>query len=209
MTSVPPPPPPPGPPGPPSPPGPPPGGFGGPPPADGWQPGPAQPWAPPPYGGFPTGGAGVAASWGARLGAYLIDYIIQALMFLPVGIVAGTGSETTSGPCVLNGVEQRNTLCATSELSGGAARAGAEGRGVLLTGDTIMAVQDRRWVSFMYSYPNLIPLGAAAIRRIVAAVEPYPYDRLYSAWPGAVVDADAQVAVQRSADRYVGLIAGA
>lgn len=87
--------------------------------------------------------------------------------------------------------------------------AGAAGRGVLLTGDTIMAVQDRRWVSFMYSYPNLIPLGAAAIRRIVAAVEPYPYDRLYSAWPGAVVDADAQAAVQRSADRYVGLIAGA
>ncbi|MFN8677653.1 MAG: hypothetical protein U0Z70_14855 [Thermomicrobiales bacterium] len=86
--------------------------------------------------------------------------------------------------------------------------AGAEGRGVLLTGDTIMVVQDRRWVSFMYSYPNLVPLGAAAINRIVDAVEPYPYDRLYSAWPGSVVATDAKAAVHRSADRYVGWITG-
>lgn len=85
--------------------------------------------------------------------------------------------------------------------------AGAEGRGVLLTGDTIMVVQDRRWVSFMYSYPNLVPLGAPAIRRIVAAVDPQPFDRLYSAWPGSVVATDAQAAVHRSADRYLGLIA--
>jgi glyoxylase-like metal-dependent hydrolase (beta-lactamase superfamily II) len=82
--------------------------------------------------------------------------------------------------------------------------AGAAGQGALLTGDTIMVVQDRRWVSFMYSYPNLIPLGAAAIRRIVAAVDPYPFDRLYSAWPGSVVAADARAAVRRSAERYVG-----
>lgn len=87
--------------------------------------------------------------------------------------------------------------------------AGAEGQGVLLTGDTIMVVQDRRWVSFMYSYPNLIPLGAAAIRRIVAAVEPYRFDRLYSSWPGSVVAADAKMAVHRSAERYVGWITGA
>jgi glyoxylase-like metal-dependent hydrolase (beta-lactamase superfamily II) len=86
--------------------------------------------------------------------------------------------------------------------------AGAEGRGVLLTGDTIMVVPDRRWVSFMYSYPNLIPLGAAAIRRIVAAVDPYPFDRLYSAWPGSVVASDAKTAVHRSGERYLGWIDG-
>jgi hypothetical protein len=34
---------------------------------------------------------------------------------------------------------------------------GAEGRGVLLTGDIINVVQDRRYVSFMYSFPNLVP----------------------------------------------------
>src|SRR3954466_4496346 len=41
--------------------------------------------------------------------------------------------------------------------------AGANGRGALLTGDIIQVVQDRRCVSFMRSYPNLIPLGPAAI----------------------------------------------
>lgn len=81
--------------------------------------------------------------------------------------------------------------------------AGAEGRGVLLTGDVINVVADRRWVSFMYSFPNLIPLPAAEVRQVVAAVEPFDYDRIYSAWWGNVVAEDAKAAVQRSADRYV------
>src|SRR3954447_15206974 len=36
--------------------------------------------------------------------------------------------------------------------------AGSENRGALLTGDTITVVQDRDWVTFMWRYPNLIPL---------------------------------------------------
>jgi glyoxylase-like metal-dependent hydrolase (beta-lactamase superfamily II) len=60
--------------------------------------------------------------------------------------------------------------------------AGAGGRGALFTGDTIYPVADPRWVSFMYSYPNLIPLDAESVRRIVTAVEPYAFDRLYAAW---------------------------
>lgn len=43
---------------------------------------------------------------------------------------------------------------------------GAGGRGALLPGDTIQIVFDRREVSFMYSYPNLIPLAAAEVRRV-------------------------------------------
>jgi hypothetical protein len=81
--------------------------------------------------------------------------------------------------------------------------AGAGGAGALLTGDTITVVADRHWVSFMYSYPNLIPLDAAAIRRIVAAVEPYPFDRLYGGWAESVVATDAKDAVRRSAARYL------
>jgi glyoxylase-like metal-dependent hydrolase (beta-lactamase superfamily II) len=85
---------------------------------------------------------------------------------------------------------------------------GAEGRGALLTGDTIQVVPDRRWVSFMYSYPNLIPLDAAAVRRIVDAVEPYAFDRLYGGWPESIVASDAKGAVRRSAERYIGRIGG-
>lgn len=80
---------------------------------------------------------------------------------------------------------------------------GAEGRGTLLTGDTIYVVADRAWVSFMYSYPNLIPLPAREIRRMRDAIAPYSFDRLYSGFPGRVVDADASAAVQRSAERYL------
>jgi hypothetical protein len=36
--------------------------------------------------------------------------------------------------------------------------AGCGQRGALLTGDTITVVQDRDWVSFMWSFPKLIPL---------------------------------------------------
>lgn len=85
---------------------------------------------------------------------------------------------------------------------------GAEGQGLLLTGDTIMVVQDRRYVSFMYSYPNLIPLPAAAVRRIVSAVEPYPFERLYGGWWDKIVSSEAKAVVIRSAERYIRVIEG-
>ncbi len=81
--------------------------------------------------------------------------------------------------------------------------AGAEGRGALLTGDTLQVVPDRRFVSFMYSYPNLIPLPPGKIRQIAAAVEPFHFDRLYGAWWQREVQSDAKAAVQRSAQRYI------
>ena len=83
---------------------------------------------------------------------------------------------------------------------------GAEGRGVLMTGDSIMVVPDTRWVSFMYSYPNLIPLNARAVERIVKAVKPFAYDRIYSGWWDRVLPEDAKAAVLRSAERYIAAI---
>lgn len=80
---------------------------------------------------------------------------------------------------------------------------GAAGRGALLSGDTIQVVSDRRFVSFMYSYPNLIPLNRQAVERIVGAVEPLAFERIYGAWWHSVVAADAKNAVRRSAERYV------
>lgn len=79
---------------------------------------------------------------------------------------------------------------------------GADGKGALLTGDTIYVVQDRRFVSFMYSYPNLIPLNAKTVERIVHSVDPYEFDRLYAGWWDSIVKRDAKAAVKRSAERY-------
>jgi hypothetical protein len=80
---------------------------------------------------------------------------------------------------------------------------GAGGKGALLSGDQPQVCQDRRWVSFMYSYPNIIPLPAAAIRRIVAALSPLAFDRVYGAFPGLTVATDGKGAVERSAARYL------
>jgi hypothetical protein len=80
---------------------------------------------------------------------------------------------------------------------------GADLLGVMLTGDIINVVADRRWVSFMYSYPNLIPLPAAVVRGIGVAVAPYAFDRIYGAWTDAIVAYEAKEAVDRSVTRYV------
>lgn len=83
---------------------------------------------------------------------------------------------------------------------------GAEGRGALLTSDSITVVPDTRWVSFMYSYPNLIPMNARGVERIVKAVRPFAFDRIYGGWWDRVVVTDAKAAVQRSAERYIAAI---
>ena len=80
---------------------------------------------------------------------------------------------------------------------------GADGKGALLSGDIIQVVADRQWVSFMYSYPNLIPLPATEIKRIRDTIAPYSFERLYGAWFERIVTHDAHAVVLRSADRYI------
>jgi hypothetical protein len=86
---------------------------------------------------------------------------------------------------------------------------GAEGRGALLSGDLLQVTQDRRWISVMYSYPNLIPVDAATLRRVVGAVAPYRYEQLYGAWWGKNILSDAEGVVRRSAERYLRAIGAA
>ena len=81
--------------------------------------------------------------------------------------------------------------------------AGGNGKGALLTGDILTVVQDRRYVSFMRSYPNLIPLGPAAIHRILETIEPFSFEQIYGGWWKDNVLADAKAAVARSAERYL------
>jgi hypothetical protein len=81
--------------------------------------------------------------------------------------------------------------------------AGADGRGVLFSGDEPQVAADTRWVSFLYSYPNMIPLSAAEVRRIAATLAPYAFDRVYGSWTGKVVPTDGKAVVARSAERYV------
>jgi hypothetical protein len=81
--------------------------------------------------------------------------------------------------------------------------AGANEQGVVLAGDTVAVVMDRRAVSIMYSYPNHIPLSAVTVKRIAERISRYPFERLYGAFPGRVILADAQQAIRRSVARYL------
>lgn len=85
--------------------------------------------------------------------------------------------------------------------------AGADGCGALLTGDSVMVAQDSRWVSFMRSYPNYIPLSAAAVRSVLEQLEGHEFDRIYNNF-GRTVRQDANAVLRRSADRYIGWISG-
>jgi glyoxylase-like metal-dependent hydrolase (beta-lactamase superfamily II) len=75
-------------------------------------------------------------------------------------------------------------------------------RRALLSGDVVTVVPDRRFVGFLYSYPNLIPLPASKAEAIATALEPYPFDTIHGGWWGRVVEADGSAVVRRSADRY-------
>lgn len=80
---------------------------------------------------------------------------------------------------------------------------GSDRKGVLLSGDQPQVCMDTGWVSFMYSYPNYIPLGAQAIRQIVNRLDPYKFDRVYGAFPKRTVVANAKDIVKRSAERFL------
>ena len=58
----------------------------------------------------------------------------------------------------------------------------------------------------MYSYPNYIPLAASAVERIVQAVEPFQFDRIYGAFWDMVIDQDGKMVVKESAERYLQVI---
>ena len=82
--------------------------------------------------------------------------------------------------------------------------AGRRGRpGSLLTGDTIAVLEDHESVTFMHNYPKQIPLPASAIHRIIEAIEPFEFDRIYGCWPQKLIPAGGKRAVLASANRYI------
>ena len=83
---------------------------------------------------------------------------------------------------------------------------GAEGKGILITGDTIYVVTDRNSATFMRSYPNMIPLSPRSVEKIMTAIEPLAYDRVYSGFAPGLIATDAKARLRYSADRYIGWV---
>jgi hypothetical protein len=84
--------------------------------------------------------------------------------------------------------------------------AGAEGRGAIFAGDTIMVTPGEDRVSFVYSAPVRLPLAEPGVRGIVRALAPYDFDRIYGGWWRPAVRHDAKAILERSAERYIELL---
>lgn len=85
-----------------------------------------------------------------------------------------------------------------------------DGEAVAFTSDTILPVPHRNWVSFMFSFPNMLPLPAFEVERIQAAVREMPedFERLYGPFATSVIEAGAKDAVLDSAQRYLDALTG-
>ena len=80
--------------------------------------------------------------------------------------------------------------------------------GVLLVGDTLFVTPGADRVSFIWSAPNRLPLPEGEVRRIVDALAPYRFERIYGGWWEPVIGADAHGIVERSASRYIEILRG-
>ena len=85
---------------------------------------------------------------------------------------------------------------------------GADGAGVLLAGDTIFVTPGEDRLTFVWSAPNRLPLPERAVRRVVEAVRPYRFDRIYGGWWQPVVRTGAREILEASADRYIEFLRG-
>ena len=83
---------------------------------------------------------------------------------------------------------------------------GAGGKGALLTGDTLQVVADPCRVTFLWSYPNMIPLSAGTVRRIADALKAWRFERVYGFSAGRQVLEHGRAAVEHSAERYIALL---
>jgi glyoxylase-like metal-dependent hydrolase (beta-lactamase superfamily II) len=68
---------------------------------------------------------------------------------------------------------------------------GAEERGVLLTGDTLQVRPDKG-LTFMHSYPNLIPLDPITVRQVADSLEGWPFETIYGGWWERVIPSRAK-----------------
>jgi len=85
---------------------------------------------------------------------------------------------------------------------------GAEGRGIVCAGDILTVATDRKWLTFMRSYPNFIPLSAREVEAIGKAVAPFAFERIYGHYFDRVIERNAKQVVEKSVARYVAAIEG-
>jgi glyoxylase-like metal-dependent hydrolase (beta-lactamase superfamily II) len=85
---------------------------------------------------------------------------------------------------------------------------GAGGAGAILSGDTLQVRPDKG-LTFMRSYPNLIPLDAESVRHIADALAPWSYETIYGGWWERVIPTNAKFVMASSVQQYIDAVTGA
>lgn len=78
--------------------------------------------------------------------------------------------------------------------------------GALFPGDALQVVADRRHVSFMYSYPNYIPMHPDAVRAMRTALAGFAFEDVYGYTWGRNIIGGGRAAVDASFERYLSAI---
>jgi hypothetical protein len=84
---------------------------------------------------------------------------------------------------------------------------GPRGGGALFPGDALQVVQDRRHVTFMYSYPNYIPMRGSDVRAMQERLAGYGFEDVYGYTWGRNILGGGRAAVDASFDRFLQRIA--
>jgi glyoxylase-like metal-dependent hydrolase (beta-lactamase superfamily II) len=85
---------------------------------------------------------------------------------------------------------------------------GANGRGIVCSGDILTVTTDRKWFTFMRSYPNMIPLSAREVERIGRAMAPFGFETVYGHYFDRVIARDAKAVLEKSVARYIANLNG-
>ena len=88
-------------------------------------------------------------------------------------------------------------------FAGGCVLHWARDEGVVLSGDIVQVTPGARAVSFMWSYPNLLPLPAATVRDIIQRLSTVKFKQLYGAFEGKDITQNADEIVQISGEKYI------
>lgn len=88
-------------------------------------------------------------------------------------------------------------------FAGGCVLHWAKEDGVILSGDIVQVTPGARGVSFMWSYPNLLPLPAATVSAMVQRLNGVKFRQLYGAFKGRDIVENADQIVRRCGEKYI------
>ena len=81
-------------------------------------------------------------------------------------------------------------------------RDGAGGRGAMLSGDILQVTPDHH-ASFMWSFPNYLPLSRGPVERLAHAIKPFAFETVYGAFWHSIIPRDGSAVLVRSVARYL------